>query len=63
MVTLTQSNPYVRDPNKRRKMLADNARQSSVFEGAMLVSVGNVSHSRFSNRAVMALEKKVVRGS
>lgn len=34
--TLLRSNPHLRDPAKRRKMLAENARQSSAFEGARL---------------------------
>ena len=34
MPSLAETNPYLRDPEKRRLMLADNAWQSSVFEGA-----------------------------
>lgn len=31
---LTETNPYLRDPETVRRRLAENARQSSMFEGA-----------------------------
>lgn len=34
MKSLAETNPYVRDPETRRRLIARNARQSSVFEGA-----------------------------
>jgi hypothetical protein len=34
MPSLAETNVYLRDPERRRRMLADNAWQSSVFEGA-----------------------------
>lgn len=52
MVTLAQSNRYVRDARDRGRMLADNARQSSIFEGARLPKSGAASHGGFSRAAV-----------
>jgi hypothetical protein len=34
MKSLLKSNPYLRDPARRKAMLRHNARQSSIFEGA-----------------------------
>jgi len=34
MPSLAETNPCLRDPERRRRMLTDNAWQSSVFEGA-----------------------------
>ncbi len=34
MASLIETNPYLRDPETRRRMLEENAYQSSVFEGA-----------------------------
>ena len=34
MSSLAESNPHLRDPQRRRQILAENAWQSSVFEGA-----------------------------
>ncbi|MCC6581056.1 MAG: hypothetical protein IT440_11505 [Phycisphaeraceae bacterium] len=34
MIPLTQSNPYLRDPEAVRRMLERNALDSSMFEGA-----------------------------
>ena len=34
MPSLAETNPYLCDPEMRRRLLADNAWQSSVFEGA-----------------------------
>jgi hypothetical protein len=34
MASLAETNPYLRDPEARRRLLTDNAWQSSVFEGA-----------------------------
>ena len=34
MASLLETNPYLRDPETRRRMLEENAYQSSVFEGA-----------------------------
>ena len=54
MVTLAQSNRYVRDARDRGRMLADNARQSSIFEGARLPKSGAASHGGGSGRSAMA---------
>ncbi len=34
MASLAEKNPYLRDPIARRKMVEEDARQSSLFEGA-----------------------------
>jgi hypothetical protein len=61
MVTLNQSNPYLRNPAKRRAMLQSNARQSSIFEGARLPEFARQGAS--TRRASMALAKKSAKAS
>jgi hypothetical protein len=61
MVTLNQSNPYLRDPVKRLEMLQANARQSSIFEGARLPPFARQVPS--ARRASMALVKKSAKAS
>jgi hypothetical protein len=34
MASLAETNPYLRDPEARRRMLEEDALDSSVFEGA-----------------------------
>jgi hypothetical protein len=34
MASLAETNPYLRDPEMRRRMLEEDALDSSVFEGA-----------------------------
>jgi hypothetical protein len=34
MASLAETNPYMRDPEMRRRMLEEDALDSSVFEGA-----------------------------
>jgi hypothetical protein len=34
MASLAETNPYIRDPETRRRLIEENARASSVFEGA-----------------------------
>jgi hypothetical protein len=34
MASLAETNPYIRDPERRRRLLEENALDSSVFEGA-----------------------------
>ena len=54
---------YLRDPVKRRRMLAENARQSSIFEGARLVFARVADHARPSNAVHKASLKKAVSGA
>lgn len=35
MPSLIETNPYLRDPTRRRQMIAENVYDSSVFEGAI----------------------------
>jgi hypothetical protein len=34
MASLAETNPYIRDPETRRRLVEENARASSIFEGA-----------------------------
>ena len=34
MASLAETNPYLKDPTLRNKMIAEDALQSSIFEGA-----------------------------
>jgi hypothetical protein len=63
MVTLAQSNRYLREVRTRESMLADNARQSSLFEGANLAKARAVGQARGETRAAMASAKKRARSS
>ncbi len=40
MAPLAKTNRYLRDPEKRRRLVTDSVRQSSVFEGARNLKVG-----------------------
>lgn len=43
MPSLLKTNPYLRDPRKRRRMLEEESRESSMLEGARgLPKVGQV---------------------
>jgi hypothetical protein len=57
MVTLAQSNPYLRDSKMTHKRIIENVRQSSAFEGVVV----HVRHAVLRPRA-SASEKKAVSG-
>jgi len=61
MKSLLESNPYLADPEYREAMLRDNARQSSIFEGARGLPVQPARRSR--KRRSKASTKKAVKGS
>jgi hypothetical protein len=61
MKSLVQSNPYLADPAHRKAMLHDNARQSSIFEGARGIPAQPLGRSR--KRRSKASTKKTVKGS
>ncbi len=61
MKSLLQSNPYLADPKLRKAILYDNARQSSIFEGARGIPAQRPERSR--KRRSKAATKKAVKGS
>ena len=58
MASLLETNPYLRDPETRRRMLEENAYQSSVFEGAQ--GLTPVASSDVRRRLSTAARKKSV---
>lgn len=70
MKTLVETNIYLRNPRLRRKMLAQNALESSIFEGAESLRVGksektavHVIRRKARSRLSKASAKKAVKGS
>ncbi len=61
MVTLLQSNVYLQNVRMRESMLRENARNSSVFEGARLPPFSRQRTS--AKRASMAVTKNDASGS
>ena len=61
MVTLLQSNVYLQNARARDRMLRENARNSSIFEGARLPS--HALQRPSDKRASMAAPKKAASGS
>ena len=61
MATLIQSNLYLQNAKMRDRMLRENARNSSIFEGARLPPIARQRPS--AKRTSMAAEKKVASGS
>jgi hypothetical protein len=61
MKSLLESNPYLADPELRKKTLYDNARQSSIFEGARGIPAQPLG--RLRKRRSRASTKKPAKGS
>ncbi len=61
MKSLLESNPYLADPKLRKAMLYDNARQSSIFEGAR--GIPAQPRGRLRQRRSRASTKKTAKGS
>jgi hypothetical protein len=59
MPSLLETNPYLRDPEKRRQMLEENAYQSSVFEGAQGLTPPAQSAKPAKRRSIAARKKSV----
>jgi hypothetical protein len=59
MPTLIKTNRYLRDPQTRQRMIAENVYDSSVFEGAIGLPKPQPSNSR---RRKMASPKKRASG-
>lgn len=58
MAPLTQTNPYLRRPSVRNRMLRRNAVESSIFEGARGLRQGQPSHRMLSAARASASAKK-----
>ena len=65
MLSLIEANPYLRDPETRRRMIEENVYDSSVFEGAVgLVRPRTRKKAqRPSRRRKMATSKKRANGA
>jgi hypothetical protein len=61
MKSLLKSNPYLADPAHCKAMLHENARQSSIFEGARGIPTQPLERS--PKRRSKASTKKTVKGS
>jgi hypothetical protein len=61
MKSLLKSNPYLADPVHRKAMLRNNARQSSIFEGARGIPAQPPGSLR--SRRSRASTKKAIKGS
>jgi len=59
MLSLTRTNPYIRDPKTRQRWLEENARESSLFEGARGLPGGSPYHSSRKRRAIASVKKSV----
>jgi len=57
MKSLVESNPYLRDPKKRRQMLEESTRDSFAFEGIRVRTAGR-KHAQRPKRLSMASAKK-----
>ncbi len=62
MASLLETNPYLRDPEKRRKMLVEDARASSIIEGARGLKTPSQGED-LSERRKIASRKKPVKAS
>ncbi len=62
MKPLSETNPYLRDAQARKRMLEENARQSSIFEGARGLPKPD-SQPPLRKRRSTAAAKKPVSGS
>jgi len=63
MASLADSNPYLKNSEKRRAMIAKNTFDSSVFEGASPRSLGVRAHQISDTRRSKATVKKRVKAS
>jgi hypothetical protein len=61
MSPLTVTNPYLRGARDLRRTLREDARQSSIFEGAH-IPAGAVTHAPDSIRRRTAVSKKSANG-
>jgi hypothetical protein len=58
MASLAETNPYIRDPERRRRVLEENALASSAFEGARgLVSSCKPQPERVKRRSRASKKK------
>ncbi len=64
MASLIETNPYLRDPRRRREMIAEDVYDSSVFEGAVGLPKPRPKRQpqRPASRRKMAATKKRANG-
>lgn len=62
MAPLAETNPYIRDPETRRRLLEEDALDSSVFEGTRGLKPA-LAHTEPDKRRSIASRKKVARAS
>jgi hypothetical protein len=62
MASLAETNPYIRDPEMRRRLLEEDALDSSVFEGARGLKPSS-AHPETDKRRSIASRKKPVKAS
>jgi hypothetical protein len=59
MLPLTRTNPYLRDLKIRQRWLEENARESSIFEGARGLPGGSLDHASRKRRPIASTKKSV----
>jgi hypothetical protein len=59
MASLAEQNIYLRDPEARRRMLEEDARQSSLFEGARGLKVPTAQSEADKRRSMVSRKKAV----
>ena len=59
MASLAETNPYLRDPEQRRRMIEEDARQSSIFEGARGLKKPSAQTEEPARRSIASRKKPV----
>ena len=62
MASLAETNPYIRDPEMRRRLLEEDALDSSVFEGARGLKPSSAQNPPDKRRS-MASRKRSAKAS
>jgi hypothetical protein len=62
MASLAETNPYIRDPETRRRLLEENALDSSVFEGARGLTSSQPQPKNRKRRSIASRKKPVSAG-
>lgn len=57
MAPLARTNRYLRDPKKRRQLVTDSVRQSSVFEGARNLKTASPQANSSKRRSIPSAKK------
>jgi hypothetical protein len=59
MASLAETNPYIRDPETRRRLLEEDALDSSVFEGARGLKPSSAQTEPGKRRSIASRRKSV----